>query len=672
MRRRALAGIVVAMISGPALAQPVHAPATVPADPRPAVDRAADVLAELTRDGSDSEVLFGLPLPDQPRRVADAARRALEMLDAARRDLESLLDLAERSPDRIAVVQSGTIERAELDFELGTSLPLLFGRARILLAAAIDDAEESARLIDQARTGLDAIEVSDRFGEASRLVALGWALNRSGVAENSGRARRAFARGIALLREPSDRSHPAYAEAWFGLVASAGSGEQLDQVLGALAQARTAPPFVVDGRADPLLQMLASDAITRSLLDRTPTNQALLTRAVAEQARLASRTDLGLERSDLLSLALARLGPRIDASAPLDRLPPIATLARAVHLAARQPDVPKALDLLDGLARRPDAGPLAAEALWEAAAILLDSDEPARRLGGVQRLIQLAADRPDWPRSEMALIAAVQHAEQLATLPDAPGGADEAWASALRLAIERLADDSRADVWRVDLGALELEAGHALDAMDAVEAIGRDSPMGERARSVYTPAIVSALESAWDQFRSARLTSADRARALARERLVPLAQRGLDWTHDHGGDSEGGLADRLRLDLGLAQVEAEQPAEALATLESLRPQAIDEADQIRLDLAMGRAQLGTGHTREGFARLRGLGDRLEGVDPLPEAFWQAWTIMLETLGADNTDGRRTPTIVAHLARLRSLDPELGGPPWKTRLERLKP
>jgi hypothetical protein len=43
-------------------------------------------------------------------------------------------------------------------------------------------------------------------------------------------------------------------------------------------------------------------------------------------------------------------------------------------------------------------------------------------------------------------------------------------------------------------------------------------------------------------------------------------------------------------------------------------------------------------------------------------------LLLELLERQNDAGTRTETIRAHVLRLRAIDPQLGGEPWKRRIE----
>jgi hypothetical protein len=92
------------------------------------------------------------------------------------------------------------------------------------------------------------------------------------------------------------------------------------------------------------------------------------------------------------------------------------------------------------------------------------------------------------------------------------------------------------------------------------------------------------------------------------------------------------------------------------------------ATRVRLGLA--RALLLAGEPGSAFPYLRELAQRLDAA-PRPDAFWHAWTLMLETLAEENKSGDRSGAIRAHLKRLESLDANLGGEPWHTRLTRLR-
>ena len=81
---------------------------------------------------------------------------------------------------------------------------------------------------------------------------------------------------------------------------------------------------------------------------------------------------------------------------------------------------------------------------------------------------------------------------------------------------------------------------------------------------------------------------------------------------------------------------------------------------------LARLEVDLGMPGEAFAHLREASER---VQPDEARFWEVWTLMLEILSGQG-DRDRSGTILAHAARLRTLDPDLGGDPWRTRIERV--
>jgi hypothetical protein len=134
---------------------------------------------------------------------------------------------------------------------------------------------------------------------------------------------------------------------------------------------------------------------------------------------------------------------------------------------------------------------------------------------------------------------------------------------------------------------------------------------------------------------------------------------------------------RFELDLAEAMLEAGD-AGALAVFKRLQAQeGTLPGGAPRVRLGLGRAEMLAGSTAGAFAALREAATRLDappasGSGPARvDAFWHAWTLMLELLQTQNADGTRSGTIRAQIKRLEAIDADLGGEPWKGRIGKIR-
>src|SRR5262249_7106887 len=144
--------------------------------------------------------------------------------------------------------------------------------------------------------------------------------------------------------------------------------------------------------------------------------------------------------------------------------------------------------------------------------------------------------------------------------------------------------------------------------------------------------------------------------------------RASSWAGAHAPAS----LPRFRLDRADAMVEAGM-ADARAIYESILPAgAALPGGDARIRLGLARALILAGDQSAAFPHLRHVASALDAPAPAgtprPEYFWHAWCLMLELLADQNKDGARSGSIRAQIRRLETIDPELGGEPWRGRIK----
>ena len=306
---------------------------------------------------------------------------------------------------------------------------------------------------------------------------------------------------------------------------------------------------------------------------------------------------------------------RVDAATtnvPSDRLSSEVLFARAMLRASHAPE--DAVELLLMLAEREPGSGRSCDAFWEAS-VLLQSIDRALAADVLERFTQACADDE---RTAPALRAAVAWTSE---------GNDAVLARRLRAALNHLPTDPLADVWRTRCAALV----NPPEAWPLLETIAPRSPVAPVAMELALK-IVQAEDG-----------------AAALDRALRLAER---------FESEHALSLRVRL---VKAMLAAHDSTALA-----HTRRLDLAQPAHL-LLLARACLMTDRADEALEHL----DHLTHLAPArsPE-WWESWTLLLETLD-ERTAGAQADLIQAHLYRLTLIDPQLGGPPWKNRLDAIR-
>lgn len=582
------------------------------------LERAAQRLASIEKDGSAISVLYGIPLTEQRENVSRAAEFVLAVL-ASFPEASPSPDYDPRNPP-------------------DARLPLLRARAAILLASMTDDDAWRRQLATTAIANIEQLSLVDPNAEAARRVALGVALHLLDDTPESRRVLRSLIQESAMLQaQPS-----IVAEAMLGLLLTAESDRDRALGVAALRDATANPPFVVDRLPDPLWMLAAAESTARTLLPE-PT---LAPGALDDLLEMAHDPALISDPRQRTALVYAKLAAATD---PLARaldwraFPPEAAFARAVVLSRRATGWDEAARLFELVAERPDAGELAPDALWEAAIVHRVRNTPESRARATQHLERIARDFPESPRADDALAAAVADAAA------AGEGLPESYElGVLRLAVEKYPDHPQADIWRYKYA----QRLTGLDILDVLEPVKEGTPEGAAAAQLFLKTARELLET---DFREPGL-----------ER-VKLLRRAVRYAERHDARPRAALL----VELGEAELNAGDPGRAMPLL--VRATTLAEpipGGQARLDLARARAHLSVDQSAEAFALLRDLASALDAQGDRTDTFWHAWTLMLEILAQRAAEGESADAEAArsNIARLRLLDPVLGAEPWRSRIE----
>lgn len=592
------------------------------------LDRATEILAELSRDSADVAVLVGFPTPDQVMRVRRAASEVLELADRA----AASLGLSEDG-------QSGADDPRIL---------LLTSRASLLLAAADPSHEFRAALLSRARRARMLLAGEALTQTSVRaMVASTWAIGAALSDEVP--AARAEARDL-LAAEPT--LAPSSLELTLGMLfLERGEGAR------AVALDWRSTPFVSEGGAtDPGAALLACDAIARarrlpgaisSHEPRAP-YAAFLALPVASPSAIEREAIVRARLSHLATLSVAP-----SAQEPLERV--AALLAGVERQAAAIDELAGVLIecpelgttmTLERVATLIETGPANAGSL-RLAASLADAARAAARsdagrtraatLGLVART-RLVDQHPSEPAIE-DLFGSIR-AEASAS----PGGAvDPGALDAARLvAVSALIDTARPPRWSdarayeilagVSSGTARSSAGTLLVAVDArLDAISRADPDADRGLA----AMRSSVSAARTLGLSARLQTLD---AIART-LVDLRD----------ADSVGACRELL------AHPEIDRLPGGRTGAQLLVSQALIDTgdDRGALEILLPLAQAAAEPTA--------------GDEP---TFWRTWTLTLECIS--RAEPARAAEVRAHITRLSLIDESLGGEPWSSRLRALAP
>jgi hypothetical protein len=648
-------------------------------------DRAACEIELASEGGADAAVLYGLPTIAQQRAVHARARDALDLL--ARADRTATQTVARLEAELIGTAGSNeararakTIERtlsSLVESDQSVRIPNLRTMARLLLGASSAEPAERENVQTAARD-LAARPPGAGAQADARAVALGTALVHT-ARWNVDRVDEVYDAAATELRPVAKKYTPG---------AGAESALALRARLALLRAGREAParPRSEDAALERTIDLMEAEARSAAMFDRArrePGARSLLLGSAIRMLVDAVKEAGGAD--DVRLRAYEKLAAALPADAPLDRLPAVATLARAiarVHDGGLQDALARedAAALLRALAARPDASPdLRSQARWELAVIAGASQDRLAELDALATIVRSDTE------SERGLTAAKRIFELFAREQGTggPSSLEERWRSRVPLLREALALLIRRDTagsarWKSESIRLSIADLNESPGARGFEAVDRALALLES--NAGTPAEINALsDSLWRNLDRRATTLAERGRAEPEssvrtdwEALVPEVRRASAWAKS----DDPARSPAYGVLLGEAEVGA-GVAECGATLSGLSGSAVDRPGSplfIRYRLALARSQRAAGEKALAITTYRDLADRLEGApgSPSPEpAYWAAWSETLAIMQSENTDGARTGEIRVQIKRLELVDAKLGGSPYAERIRRIR-
>lgn len=611
------------------------------------IDQAGALLARLGDDGADTAVMFEADLFDQRRRVVEGVGEAIRLIEGAPEALNDGIDELDAAGD---VAGASDLRAAQRDIRLD-----FFDARSSLLASSLAEGEERRRL------GLHAVRVSadlelEGSAEAARLTTMGLGALFAGEVA----AAEAALRAALEMTEGGQVPRAVWCEAVVGMALCESSRGDVDRAVRRLDGALTSAPVVVDGRADAALGIVVLGVRARMLLEA-----GLADEAFDAHVRTWRFGFPGVEARASRSLVLESMALASEEISDVSVLAPEVGFARGVLL-SRDPDSRReAIELLGEVAARPDAGSLAGEALWEQAVLLLQGGE-ADIVAGVESLADLAARLPGSTRAPAALEAALAYGHQLA----AAGVSSPAYDEALDLVREGRPSIDNRSFWLLERARREIRAGRLSGALSTLELIAPADPRSQESETLYGAAVRARIDELWSHAHAARAEGReDDVRRIAKRELVPLAVRAVAFARDRDLAWVG----PMRADLADARTEAGEAGARVLYQRLIEDDVSVPGGEVRLRLGLARSLLVADERERAFARLREV-TAIMGDTPPDEArdrFWHAWTLVVEMLAEENADGARSGVIHAHIVRLETIDPQLGGPPWRARIDAVR-
>jgi hypothetical protein len=564
-------------------------------------DQAFDVYSLLLPlEASSLFSLYGVPTPPQLARAREAARLMHELaVEAEARVERALLDLEAR-PGYAGDVGAQMARRRLAEEERDRRIPFLRGIGAFLHARlnAADEAERVPLLEIAAAALLPLCEtLPPATASQARLYA--------GLAcADLGRVADAAVLLEGVASDPSAAAGDVFA-AHVGLARVAAARRGPDAGLAALRSVRQR----FAAADEPLYALLLADGhliLTRQKAAGASDQE----RALLEGAALEGYLEL-LERADheapqLRPLLLQRLAYAVRQTTPLERLPPVVTIAFAGPLAGAQETAPQAALLLEGLLMRPGlASTERADALFALGRAHLAAGRDA---DAAQHFLDLARELPQEPLAERSIELAAAVATQLRATRPGDAAAAELAGAALSLLVERYPNLPSVDRWRFEAGRLALAEGRHAEALRHFESIPPDAAQWpeaqlQQARVLLEWARVEPDSAARVRRLGTLLEFVERLRPLfggdrprARELAVCEAsahlglgrpQKALDALHeiDPADDPAAAAAILVRIE---ALFLLERPQDVRAELERLRAAAGGGAGRILLDMLQAR------------------------------------------------------------------------------------
>ena len=428
---------------------------------------------------------------------------------------------------------------------------------------------------------------------------------------------------------------------------------------GRLKRALDGAPVIVEGRADAALGIVVLGVRARLMV-----NAGLADEAFDEHLRILEQGFAGIDAEASRALVLESMA---EAAAGVDvsSLAPEVGFARGVHLARDPSKRSLAIERLMVVAERADAGALAAPALWEAAVLQLqgDTEDVARAVGSLTRL---ARSFPEAEQAPRALEAALAYGQRLAS----DGAGERAYEGALDAVSEGTVEITDRSFWLIERAKRALRELRLDDALSTLELVAPNDERAPEASTLFGAAAREGIDAAWIRLVEARASGRD-VTTMAEREIVPLASRAVVYARDR----DLTWVSQMRADLADARTEAGQAGSRVLYQRLMDEGVTVPGGEVRLRLGLARSLLIARERERAFGRLREVAELLGDVPPADarghERFWLTWTLILELLAEENADGSRTGVILAHIVRLETIDPELGGAVWRARIEAVR-
>lgn len=289
----------------------------------------------------------------------------------------------------------------------------------------------------------------------------------------------------------------------------------------------------------------------------------LMARAFAAYTDLLSR-DMGVPADTVRSVVLAKLAAAGE-DAPLESLPPIATVARGETLARDAATRAKGIDMLEEALRRTDLDQptraVAAFALGRA----LAADH--RWLEAARRFEQVAREFPTDRQAEAAIeLAASILADVLTVAPDSAEAAAQ-YESTLAMLLQRYPTLKSVERWRFEAGRLRFERGDLAGAREHFAAVAPGSATWAESR--FMLAAITRAEALAEKDQSRHPARSDAALLQIEKSRVAIREAQSGERDASRLAALSNLLDLLTLHEAEMHLLAGRASDALAVLESL-------------------------------------------------------------------------------------------------------
>lgn len=409
-----------------------------------------------------------------------------------------------------------------------------------------------------------------------------------------------------------------------------------DEALGAQIEfAQRRAPFVTPGGSiDAVWGLTLRETMTKARLrlgmPEPWVPMVEIRRLARENESIANYID---SRMSLMLLSAQRTSETGSDSASSDEpIPTVVLLAAATTLSQSIETRSRAMELLDEIVDRAQDPMVIGDALWRIGVLGRSMHDAVFNERSARALTRLAREFPAHPRAADAIAGAIN-----AT----PMDQENLRRQRLRLAVDRYGDQPGVDLWRLDLAGL-LDDFARLDVLDQIAPGTREGVM---AGEMYEQTVVEMLERYTD----------------------PQMQRGLTQRMQQAANRFGLAGASMWTTRAARSQSSVDPEGTLRELDGLIAQA-KTGHKPTDELEMMRAQtlMSLGQTRTAMDSLRSLSMAIDSTGRHTSTYWQAWTLMLETIAKEGSEKDKSDAI-GHIARLRLIDPNLGSSPWKQRI-----